>query len=107
MSTALRCARPGRSRFGFGLAGSGVRVRAGRRSLARACSLAFGFATETWPPTAVIVMMTGIARYLLIEEAFDVRLGHAETVALVERNTRELEGEREPIDEDVLATGVS
>ena len=67
----------------------------------------YGIDTETWPPTAVIVMMTGVARYLLIEEAFDVRLGHAETVALVERNIRELEGEREPIDEDVLATGVS
>jgi AcrR family transcriptional regulator len=50
---------------------------------------------ERWPAGAIIVMMTGIARYLLIEDAFDVAPGHAETIAVVERQIRELEGERE------------
>jgi AcrR family transcriptional regulator len=64
----------------------------------------YGIDSQRWPPTSVIVMMTGIARYLLIEKAFDVDLGHAETVAVIERHIRELEGERRPTDEDVLTT---
>jgi AcrR family transcriptional regulator len=64
----------------------------------------YGIDSQRWPPTSVIVMMTGIARYLLIEKAFDVDLGHAETVAVIERHIRELEGERRPIDDDVLTS---
>lgn len=64
----------------------------------------YGVDPERWPPTSVIVMMTGIARYLLIEKAFDVDVGHDETTAVIERHIRELEGERRPIDEDVLTT---
>lgn len=54
----------------------------------------YGVDAGRWPPAAIIIMMTGIARYLLIEDAFDVSPGHAETVALVEREIRALEGER-------------
>jgi hypothetical protein len=64
----------------------------------------YGIDSQRWPPTSVIVMMTGIARYLLIEKAFDVDLGHTETVAVIERHIRELEGERRPIDEEALTT---
>jgi hypothetical protein len=64
----------------------------------------YGVDPQRWPATSVIVMMTGIARYLLIEKTFDVDVGNDETMAEMERHIRELEGERRPIDEDVLTT---
>lgn len=54
----------------------------------------YGVDPQRWPAASLIVMMTGIARYLLIEDAFDVTAGHAETIGVVERLIRELEGER-------------
>ena len=66
----------------------------------------YGLDPEEWPPASIIVILTGIARYLLIEQAFDVDLGHAETVALVERHIRALEGERRPAPIDVPATSL-
>lgn len=54
----------------------------------------YGLDPATWPPASVIVMMTGISRFLLIEEAFDLDTGHAETVALIERQIVALEGPR-------------
>jgi AcrR family transcriptional regulator len=47
------------------------------------------------PPASIVVLMTGIARFLLMEEAFDLDIGHVETVDLVERHIRELEGDRQ------------
>jgi hypothetical protein len=38
--------------------------------------------------------MTGTARFLLIEENFNVNIGHAEAVTVIEREIRALEGER-------------
>jgi AcrR family transcriptional regulator len=57
----------------------------------------YGVDPQRWPAASIIVMMTGIARYLLIEDAFDVAPGHAETIAVVERQIRELEGERREV----------
>jgi AcrR family transcriptional regulator len=54
---------------------------------------------QQWPAASIIVMLTGIARYLLIEDAFDVTAGHAETISVVERHIRELEGERQELRE--------
>ena len=62
----------------------------------------YGVDSEEWPASSVIVMLTGIARYLLIEHAFDVHLGHAETVALVEEHIRRLEGDRQPGQDGVV-----
>lgn len=62
----------------------------------------YGVDVDEWPASAVIVMLTGIARYLLIEQAFDVHLGHAETVALVEEHIRRLEGDRQPQEDEVV-----
>jgi len=42
----------------------------------------------------MILILSGISRFLLIEEAFDVDIGHADTEAMVEDQIRELEGER-------------
>ena len=49
---------------------------------------------ERWPAAALILLMTGTARFLLLEESFNVDVGHAEAIALIEREIRALEGER-------------
>jgi AcrR family transcriptional regulator len=54
----------------------------------------YGLDPKEWPPAAVIVLMSGISRYLQTDEAFGVGLGHDETVKLVERHIRALEGPR-------------
>jgi len=77
-----------------------------REALDRALE-SYGIDPDRWPASSVIVMMTGIARYLLIEQAFDVHLGHAETVALVEDHIRRLEGERQPVDDKVVTGAAS
>jgi AcrR family transcriptional regulator len=50
--------------------------------------------TVLWPPEAVMLFMDGVTRFMMEEEAYDLRLGHAQTVAVVERLIGELEGER-------------
>jgi AcrR family transcriptional regulator len=54
----------------------------------------YGLDPETWPPAAVIVILGGISRFLLIEEAFDIDIGHAQAEAIVERQIAALEGPR-------------
>ena len=54
----------------------------------------YGLDLTTWPAASIMVMMTGISRFLLIEEAFDLDTGHAETVDLIERQITALEGPR-------------
>lgn len=54
----------------------------------------YGVDLARWPAASIIVMMTGISRFLLIEEGFDLDTGHAETVALIERHITALEGPR-------------
>ena len=49
---------------------------------------------ESWPPVALILAMGSIALLLLIEDGFGFDLGHAEIVRVVERQIRELEGDR-------------
>jgi len=53
-----------------------------------------GLDPELWPPVSIVILMSGISRFLVMEEAYDLDMGHAETVALVERHIRALEGER-------------
>jgi AcrR family transcriptional regulator len=55
-----------------------------------------GLDTEAWPAESVLLLMVAAARFLHIEDAFGVDLGHAETVAMIERQLRALEGERHP-----------
>jgi len=54
----------------------------------------YGLDPERWPAASVIVVLSAISRFLLIEEAFDLDIGHAETEALVEDQIRALEGDR-------------
>ena len=53
-----------------------------------------GVDLERWPATALLLFMAGTARFLLIEEDFDLDLGHADAVRIIEREIRALEGER-------------
>jgi AcrR family transcriptional regulator len=63
----------------------------------------YGIDPTAWPPATIILLMTGISRFMMIEEAFNVDIGHAETIAVVERHIRELEGDRRPTAEEYLA----
>jgi AcrR family transcriptional regulator len=54
----------------------------------------YGVDPAQWPAAALVVVMAGISRFLRIEEAFDVDVGHAETTALVERLITQVEGPR-------------
>jgi AcrR family transcriptional regulator len=54
----------------------------------------YGLDPKEWPPAAVIVLLSSVSRHLRTDEAFGVGLGHDETVQLVERHIRALEGPR-------------
>jgi AcrR family transcriptional regulator len=54
----------------------------------------YGVDPKSCPPVTAMLLMSGISRFLLMEEAFGIDTGHAETIALVERYLRRLEGER-------------
>lgn len=54
----------------------------------------YGVDPQEWPATSVVLMLSGISRFMLIEKAFGLDLGHADTVAIIERHIRALEGER-------------
>jgi AcrR family transcriptional regulator len=54
---------------------------------------AYGVDQDELPAAAAIVLLTSISRVLVMEEALEVSDGHAETVAIVERYLRQLEGE--------------
>jgi AcrR family transcriptional regulator len=54
----------------------------------------YGVDPTTRPPSSVILAMWGISQYLLIEQAFDLDIGHAETIALIEEHITALEGPR-------------
>jgi AcrR family transcriptional regulator len=55
---------------------------------------AYGLQVDTWPPVTLILTMGSLSLLLLIEQGFGFDMGHAEMVAVVERQIRELEGER-------------
>jgi AcrR family transcriptional regulator len=54
----------------------------------------YGVDPVTRPAASTILSMWGISQYLLIEQAFDLDIGHAETVALIEAHISALEGPR-------------
>jgi AcrR family transcriptional regulator len=54
----------------------------------------YGVDSGHWPTEVLVVILSAISRYLLIEKSFDVDIGHAETEAMVRRYIAELEGER-------------
>jgi AcrR family transcriptional regulator len=54
---------------------------------------AYGVDPGELPAVVAIVLLTSVSRVLVMEEALEVRDGHAETVEIVERYLRQLEGE--------------
>jgi len=54
----------------------------------------YGVDAGEWPPVSIIILMSGVSRFMLIEEELGVRTGHTETIALVERHIEALEGPR-------------
>jgi hypothetical protein len=54
----------------------------------------YGLDVNTWPPVTVIITMGSLSLLMLIEQGFGFDMGHTETIALVERQIRALEGER-------------
>jgi AcrR family transcriptional regulator len=54
---------------------------------------AHGIDPEAFPPVAVVVLITAIARVLAMERALGMTAGHAETLALVERYLARFEGD--------------
>jgi AcrR family transcriptional regulator len=54
----------------------------------------YGVDLDRWPAAALILLMAGTARFLLLEESFDVDVGHEAAIALIEHEIRALEGER-------------
>jgi hypothetical protein len=60
----------------------------------------YGIDPNEWPPASIILMLSGISRFLLMEGSFDLEIGHSETVELVVRHIRGLEGPRRRDTED-------
>lgn len=54
----------------------------------------YGLDIETWPPVTLIFTMGSISLLLLIEQGMGFDLGHAEMIAVVEREIRSIEGDR-------------
>lgn len=52
----------------------------------------YGLDPDEWPAASVVLAIGAISRFLLMEEAFDVALGHADIVAVVERQLEAVEG---------------
>ena len=46
------------------------------------------------PPQAVMLLMDGVSRFMLEEDAYGLSLGHEQAVAVVERQISEVEGPR-------------
>lgn len=56
----------------------------------------YGVDPDEWPASVVILGLSSLSRFMLIEEAFGVDVGHEEATAIVEGFIRRLEGERCP-----------
>ena len=57
----------------------------------------YGVSRQDMPPVVWTVLMTSLSRFLVLEQAVGISGGHAETLELVERYLRRLEGEPQPI----------
>lgn len=53
----------------------------------------YGIDTAEFPPAALLTVITALSRVLVMEKALGITIGHAETLALVERFLVQLEGD--------------
>ena len=56
----------------------------------------YGVDPGRWPPASLILVLAAASRFLHMEDAFEVQIGHAELVAVIEREITALEGPRQP-----------
>jgi AcrR family transcriptional regulator len=56
----------------------------------------YGVDPARFPPAAMILLMASVSRFVQIEDAFDVDIGHQELLAVIEREIQALEGKRRP-----------
>jgi AcrR family transcriptional regulator len=54
----------------------------------------YGIDPEEWPASVIVLALSSLSRFMLIEEAFGVDVGHAEAEAKVEAFIRTYEGEQ-------------
>ena len=54
----------------------------------------YGVDPDEWPAASVVLFMIGMSRFLQMEAAFGVDLGHEDAVRVIERHICALEGER-------------
>lgn len=74
------------------------RFRDEQRKAVAAALQRYGAENDDVPAVVWTVMMTSLSRMLVLEQAIGMSGGHAETVELVERYLRRLEGEPRPIE---------
>ncbi len=51
-----------------------------------------GLSPDTCPPAVLAVLLASVSRMVVMEQALGMSIGHAETLAFVERHLSELEG---------------
>jgi AcrR family transcriptional regulator len=73
------------------------RFREEQRQAVAAALQRYGQDSSELPPVVWTVLMTSLSRMLVLEQAIGMTGGHAETMELVERHLRRLEGEPQPI----------
>jgi hypothetical protein len=56
----------------------------------------YGLTRELYSPRSVAMVLTALARHLVVEESMGMRGGHAEARVLVQQFIRRLEGSRKP-----------
>jgi AcrR family transcriptional regulator len=70
------------------------KFRARELELLSAVLRGYDLDVERWPTASIVLALSGISRFLLIEEAFGVDIGHAEMIDVIERELCVLEGPR-------------
>jgi TetR/AcrR family transcriptional regulator len=76
------------------------RFRAGQIEALSSLADRYGFHPDACPPAVLAVLMTSISRVIVMEKALGMSAGHAETLALVEKQLRLLEGGPQPLESD-------
>jgi AcrR family transcriptional regulator len=62
----------------------------------------YGYRSEVYTPSALVLLMSSISRFLRMEEAFGVEAGHHDVTAVLETLLRDLEGDPKPAEQAVV-----
>ena len=57
----------------------------------------YDYRSTVYTPGALVLLMSSISRFLRMEEAFDIDLGHHDVTGVIEGILQELEGDRRPV----------